>query len=915
MSTKTTFKRIALVAVAALGLGVVSSVAPANAAAATFTVNTASQTVVGAYATTNNSTQGAVAFAITVKSDAATPVNANLANGETITATVIGVPGKSLASGDTLPLTGDIGFLAVKNSTTLAADTSTAGTLSYLTNNCTSPNAADATAAAQVLTGKYCIGVMPSKNIVGWGEYTIAFDLMDVNRNILQRTTVKYKMVAAAADSGAVVTISTAGGLVAGETYAQSTTKYINALLRDANGGLIVQNDTGTTTRQPALTGSLESATGTALNVLTASDTGSTTADAADASAVSNDGNYGLIPSAAVSSSVSTTAASVVRVRYGLVNATAAISALPTGGAVTTASSFAASGSGIVLSLPTADTTTASAARTYQVPLSTTSIALSWTLRNAAGTVLVNEPVTVTTTWTGATAGSVTPVSGSTGAVVLRSNNVGVVTHTVTQTSPLSGSQAVVSVAGQITGGAAFGDTTLLWRVPTLTTISTTPGASFSAVAASTVSVTATARDQFGNNMAGVVLQPEFTTTTSPNYSVTPKATITTGDAGTAVYTFTGGAASTTVTDSLRFTGAAGTILSSTRVITYVATLPVVATLTGAYTLDQSAATHTSGTFPNLFSTSAINQANTGLVIDRTIDMSTTISIAGTSSSDAQFAMRVQALDAAGAAAVGVPVVVTATDGALIRSSSAPNKTTKSATLYPDTLGYIYVPAIVTKTGTSTYTFTAGTVVLTQTVSAKNAAADARTVTLTASGSEVTAKVTDRFGNPVSSVNVQVSTTVGTLGNGQKTTVYATSTTGEIPLVVDVDGATTVTAYLVDAADSSSLAGFSGTSMIDATVPAGIRTATVAVTGTGSVSGTAQAAVDAAAEATDAANAATDAANAAAEAADAATAAAQDAADAVAALSTQVSEMVNALKKQITALTNLVIKIQKKVKA
>jgi hypothetical protein len=80
-------------------------------------------------------------------------------------------------------------------------------------------------------------------------------------------------------------------------------------------------------------------------------------------------------------------------------------------------------------------------------------------------------------------------------------------------------------------------------------------------------------------------------------------------------------------------------------------------------------------------------------------------------------------------------------------------------------------------------------------------------------------------------------------------------------------------------------------------------------------SDTAQAAVDAAAEATDAANAATDAANAAAEAADAATAAAQDAADAVAALSVSVAAMVDALKKQITALTNLVIKIQKKVKA
>jgi len=78
---------------------------------------------------------------------------------------------------------------------------------------------------------------------------------------------------------------------------------------------------------------------------------------------------------------------------------------------------------------------------------------------------------------------------------------------------------------------------------------------------------------------------------------------------------------------------------------------------------------------------------------------------------------------------------------------------------------------------------------------------------------------------------------------------------------------------------------------------------------------TAQAAVDAAAEAIDAANAATDAANAAAEAADAATAAAQDASDAVAALSAQVSEAIAGLKKQLVSLTNLVIKIQKKVKA
>jgi hypothetical protein len=127
-----------------------------------------------------------------------------------------------------------------------------------------------------------------------------------------------------------------------------------------------------------------------------------------------------------------------------------------------------------------------------------------------------------------------------------------------------------------------------------------------------------------------------------------------------------------------------------------------------------------------------------------------------------------------------------------------------------------------------------------------------------------------------------------------------------------------------------------GVATYSVTIPAGISGALtltgVAATGVTATFGSttivnvaqdvAQAAADAAAEAIDAANAATDAANAAAEAADAATAAAQDSADAVAALSVQVSEQIaelkaqnDALRKQLIALTNLIIKIQKKVKA
>ncbi|CAN2172410.1 hypothetical protein MCEORE3_00082 [Candidatus Nanopelagicaceae bacterium] len=75
------------------------------------------------------------------------------------------------------------------------------------------------------------------------------------------------------------------------------------------------------------------------------------------------------------------------------------------------------------------------------------------------------------------------------------------------------------------------------------------------------------------------------------------------------------------------------------------------------------------------------------------------------------------------------------------------------------------------------------------------------------------------------------------------------------------------------------------------------------------------AAAAAAEEATAAANDATDAALSAAEAAEAATAMAQEAVDAVAELSAQVTQLISALRAQITTLTNLVVKIQKKVKA
>ena len=121
-------------------------------------------------------------------------------------------------------------------------------------------------------------------------------------------------------------------------------------------------------------------------------------------------------------------------------------------------------------------------------------------------------------------------------------------------------------------------------------------------------------------------------------------------------------------------------------------------------------------------------------------------------------------------------------------------------------------------------------------------------------------------------------------------------------------GSYTYTVYMPAASGDVTISATGGT---DVAAAGQIKvSATAAV-----VNASVDAATDAANEATDAANAATDAALAAADAADAATAAAQDASDAVAALSATVAKLVASLKAQITSLTNLVIKIQKKVRA
>jgi hypothetical protein len=150
-------------------------------------------------------------------------------------------------------------------------------------------------------------------------------------------------------------------------------------------------------------------------------------------------------------------------------------------------------------------------------------------------------------------------------------------------------------------------------------------------------------------------------------------------------------------------------------------------------------------------------------------------------------------------------------------------------------------------------------------------------------------------------------------------TVTANVALGTLPTgtVALVGGKKTYTYYAPFAAGSIVLTGTEGAALdaVIASTTAAPYTAAKIIASATVVNAGADAAQAAAEEATAAANDATDAALSAAEAAEAATAMAQEAVDAVAELSAQVTSLISALRAQITALTNLVVKIQKKVKA
>jgi trimeric autotransporter adhesin len=950
MSTKTLRKRIALVAVSALGFGLVTT-APASAVASTnphvtgSTLSTSSLTVVAASG--SSSLMGKFYVDVTTNGTLEHS-KLGLEADESITVTTIAAP----TTVSSTPALGDLTFQALRSGGTAVQGNAAATTLQIPNVGLAAAYASNdnsySTSYPTGATNRYWFGVYGTNNTpVDNGEYTVRVRVINGDNTGVQfiDKTLKIKFVSSIGNAGATVTIAQSGPFFVGQTIGFTTANNITATVADANSGRVQLGKAATDTLASAapvlVANTVTSAGVVGTDSFTVNDTGVDNVDhVRPTSATSNpagttaqaegNGVYGI--NGTITAAASVTTVLRVRIPNTSTSVTQAMTILDTTTARDINTDLRLTAAGLAvgeeLTKSNVESTT-----TYTLPVTTKTATLRINIDNVSDAAVPGASIRTLSTWSGNFASAdVTPATQTTATTSITDAS-GNVDMTITNANPVSGASFTVVITGFAPGAGTVGQgsrtVVINWAAPVVTTVSVIdPVADIRVLTKSTNVLTVEVDDQFGNPMVGQQLQPSLGATDA-NYSATTRyGVITTGANGTATFSLTDAAAASLDSDTVTFTSVSRSTVSGSYTLTYVTTLPVAATLQAFYDLDATA-TAPANLVPST-GIYAVEATATRLIIKNDRNISKSLAGVGSVSTDDMVGYRVRVLTSAGASATGAAVTVKSSDGGWLLDAN--NLPTMARTFAVPTSGFINFVGLATKPGAITFTITAGTVSATasQWVAVPTAAA-ARTIaisgpaTATANGDAASYTVTakDRYGNAVTGVQLTLSATgVASFAGGATTQSFTTDASGTYTFLgtstVAAGGAGGFTATATGATDSAMPAGFSAGVAVDATLAAGVATASVAVTfagGESAVSVAAQAAADAAAEATDAANAATDAANAAAEAADAATAAAQDAADAVAALSTQVSEMVNALKKQITALTNLVIKIQKKVRA
>ena len=987
MSTKTTLKRIALVAVSALGFGLLSS-APsfsANSGTSAFTTavtpSTTYLTVVSGGTTGDG---GVISFDVSNESVATNALDARGLSPqyETMTVTVIAAP-----TGETDTSRVSIRPVTIESSAAYSAlkivpkaDSYTATSFELSNTKISTFEGRNFTPATGNLNGvlnRYSFGFAANHaNGVNKGYYTIRVRTQTANNRVID-TLVYVRFVTSIQDAGASITVAGTGTLRTGETLTYQTGKYYQATLTDSSGGRIQEgldfdadptNTVDVSALAPAMTARLVTTAGVEITgtPLSAADSGVAAVDHVAAAtaptsptgitldqnnnnlafrSISN-GVYGITSASSGYNGLTQTLTDLatnklqVRLTGSSAQGELAVTTAPANTSALTSVSTKIAATGVAAADTVLSSTTAStsATKAYTLPLSAKSVTL--TIDN--GTT-ASQNLTTTTTWSGNYASAnVTPAASATGVVLTTATNAdGEITRVITNSTPLAGAVATVVITGFANADNSV-TVTLTWAAAVVSSVTVVEPVSGVHVALKgTTNFVVQVKDQFGNAMAGELLQPVVggSATSGGNYSATTTySTITTDASGLATWSLKDATAIADGTDSITFRSiSAASVVSSAYTITYKTTVAAVGAFLEYYSQDWNDQTAT--TVTTTIPTTGITAANKlSIVNGLNLSDGNLASYADTSNTDALVGIRLRANTSAGLPAAGAAVTVTAATGGWIVGAAGTPVTSRTFAV-PST-GDVIFQALATAPGLITFTVTSGTASDTfQLDVAGQSGTSARTIAIsgaktgTANGEGVpmTVTVKDRYGNPVSGVLLTVAASgVGSFAGGATTQSFTTDATGTYTFLatslVSAGGTGTFSASIATApTDATSSAGYVGTTEVDSTLAAGVSSASTSVTfaaGTNPAQAAAEAATDAAAEAIDAANAATDAANLAAEAADAATVAAEearDAADAATAaveeLATQVATLMAALKAQITTLANTVAKIAKKVKA
>jgi hypothetical protein len=820
---KTLKRKIALVAVAGLGAGLIS-VAPASAAVSSVGFNAAGQTTdTGAPIIQRTDTGAPANMVIDVNATGAIAASAVISwtlsrNGGTAGTTLPG--GMSIAWTD-----------AQTDATAAGADAPAANAASAFAKV---GNIADnallfaLTVAKTAAPGKYVLSV---KAVAANDPVTLTFYVSGAPTAMAWSAT-SYTVDQNANNAGAsTLAITDVAGnptyLLAGEAIDIAVTAVSGATLPTSSVTLV---DTGN-------------------SVLSATTVATTIAAAAGATA----GTYSLVASrsaglvglANATTSIVVGASPVVATQIALKTTTFTNS--DTGSDATGSDAADGTFDAVGDSINSTDTTNDA------VYVSTNSPALTFVASTANDLTTGNTRFSVAANGGNALPNGVVAVTAANVAVVDTTGaaNASTSEYTVTSTSPVAGSSYLVkAVSTAATKGFAV---TYQNPVPNSITRTTPASSPILTKVAGTSTATATVKDQFGVAIPNVYVTIGITGRNPQSKTVLSDASGLVSMSWTDTYVTS--TTNTATADVLTFTivgsqptGAPAVSNTATLTINYTASVDV-------KTLTMTAATNAAGGGADLTYEAVATTATHAVTINPSVTFA-----AGTGPANMADAIRVKAVatDAAAAVMQGVPVVFTATDGVFFATDSGSTTGTqvpvagttavKTITVYTNAQGEAFAQARFTKVGTGTVTATTGTTTGTFSVTAATAKGLAHSIEITPTATApadgaatLTATVKDPFGNVVSGAAVSFVGTGVIFLNGLNAVSGTTDTNGQIVVQAlsgnKVAGTATVKATVTETSLVGTLATDPLVTTTTLAIPVGVSNVTSTLTYTAATAG------------------------------------------------------------------------------